>query len=124
MTGVQTCGSSDLPRLILADEPTAALDPAAAQVICRVLGMAVAGKTLVSVVHNTTLLSLLAERVIGLRQGRIVFDLPQAQLDDVQLAALYGGPSAPMRHRVDEHFKRRQHRWLHTDASAGRSPCR
>lgn len=112
------------PRLILADEPTAALDPAAAQEICRVLGTATAGATLVSVVHNTALLPLLAERVIGLQQGRIVFDLPQAQLDDVQLAALYGGPSIPARQRVDEHFKRRQHRWLHTDASAGRSPCR
>ena len=112
------------PRLILADEPTAALDPAAAQEICRALGTATAGATLVSVVHNTALLPLLAERVIGLRQGRIVFDLPRSQLDAAQLAALYGGPSAPMRHRVDEHFKRRQHRWLHTDASAGRSPCR
>ena len=112
------------PRLILADEPTAALDPAAAQEICRALGTATAGATLVSVVHNTALLPLLAERVIGLQQGRIVFDLPQAQLDDVQLAALYGGPSIPVRDRVDEHFKRRQHRWLHTDASAGRSPCR
>ena len=112
------------PRLILADEPTAALDPAAAQEICRALGTATAGATLVSVVHNTALLPLLAERVIGLQQGRIVFDLPQAQLDDVQLAALYGGPSIPIRDRVDEHVKRRQHRWLHTDASAGRSPCR
>ena len=112
------------PRLILADEPTAALDPAAAQEICRVLGTATAGATLVSVVHNTALLPLLAEWVIGLQQGRIVFDLPQAQLDDVQLAALYGGPSIPVRDRVDEHVKRRQHRWLHTDASAGRSPCR
>ena len=111
------------PRLILADEPTAALDPAAAQVICRVLGMAVAGKTLVSVVHNTTLLPLLAERVIGLRQGRIAFDLPQSQVDTRQLAALYGGPSVPVRDRVDEHFKRRQHTCLHPDASAGRSPC-
>ena len=112
------------PRLILADEPTAALDPAAAQEICRVLGMAAADKTLVSVVHNTALLPLLAERVIGLRQGRIAFDLPQSQVDTRQLAALYGGPSIPVRDRVDEHFKRRQHRWLHTDASAGRSPCR
>ena len=111
------------PRLILADEPTAALDPAAAQEICRVLGMAVAGKTLVSVVHNTTLLPLLAERVIGLRKGRIAFDLPQSQVDTRQLAALYGGPSVPVRDRVDEHFKRRQHTCLHPDASAGRSPC-
>jgi phosphonate transport system ATP-binding protein len=112
------------PRLILADEPTAALDPAAAQEICRVLGMAAAGKTLLSVVHNTTLLPLLAERVIGLRKGRIAFDLPQSQVDTRQLAALYGGPSVPVRDRVDEHFKRRQQTCLHPDTSAGRSPCR
>src|SRR5690606_35489990 len=82
------------PRLILADEPTAALDPAAAQEICRVLGTAAGDATLVAVVHNTALLPLLADRVIGLRQGRVVFDLPQAQVDEVQLAALYGsGPA-------------------------------
>ena len=91
------------PRLILADEPTAALDPAAAQEICRVLGSATAGATLVSVVHNTALLPLLADRVIGLRQGRVVFDLPQAQVDAAQLAALYGGASASTRANVAEH---------------------
>jgi phosphonate transport system ATP-binding protein len=35
------------------------------------------------VVHNPALLPLLADRVIGLRQGRIAFDLP------VALARLY-----------------------------------
>ena len=95
------------PRLILADEPTAALDPAAAQEICRVLGSATAGATLVSVVHNTALLPLLADRVIGLRQGRVVFDRAQSQVDAAQLAALYC-PSASMRANVaephDEHM--------------------
>ena len=97
------------PRLILADEPTAALDPSAAQEICRVLGTATAGATLVSVVHNTALLPLLADRVIGLRQGRVVFDLPQSQVDAAQLAALYGCPSASRPAKVaahpDEHMK-------------------
>ena len=96
------------PRLILADEPTAALDPAAAQEICRVLGTAAGEATLVSVVHNTALLPLLADRVIGLRQGRVVFDLAQSQVDAAQLAALYRGPSASMRANVaephDEHM--------------------
>lgn len=91
------------PRLILADEPTAALDPAAAQEICRVLGSATAGATLVSVVHNTALLPLLADRVIGLRQGRVVFDLAQSQVDAAQLAALYGGAAASTRANVAEH---------------------
>lgn len=77
------------PRLILADEPTAALDPAAADEVCRLLVQAARGATLLTVVHNTALLPMLADRVIGLRQGRIDFDLPVAQVDDRTLLALY-----------------------------------
>lgn len=77
------------PRLILADEPTASLDPVASADVCRLLRRAAAGATLVSVVHNPLLLPLLAERVIGLRRGRCVFDLPLAAVDEVTLAALY-----------------------------------
>ncbi len=77
------------PRLILADEPTAALDPAAAAEVCRLLVQAASGATLMTVVHNTTLLPLIADRVIGLRQGRIAFDLPIGDVDDRALLALY-----------------------------------
>jgi phosphonate transport system ATP-binding protein len=77
------------PRLILADEPTAALDPAAAAEVCHLLRQAAAGATLITVVHNPSLLPLLAERVIGLRQGRIAFDLPIAAVDDEKLVNLY-----------------------------------
>ena len=77
------------PRLILADEPTASLDPLAASEVCHLLAEAAAGSTLITVVHNPSLIPLLAERVLGLRQGRLVFDLPVAALDDHQLASLY-----------------------------------
>ena len=77
------------PRLILADEPTAALDPAGAGDVCRLLVQAAQDSTLLTVVHNTMLLSQLADRVIGLRQGRIAFDLPVAEVDDRALLALY-----------------------------------
>lgn len=78
------------PRLILADEPTAALDPQAAAEVCALLAAAAQGATLVSVVHNPTLLPPLAERVVGLRDGRIAFDLPLAQVGAPELARLYG----------------------------------
>lgn len=77
------------PRLILADEPTAALDPAAAGDVCQLLLNAAREATLLTVVHNTTLLTHLADRVIGLRQGRIAFDLPVGEVDDRALLALY-----------------------------------
>lgn len=77
------------PRLILADEPTAALDPSAAAEVCHLLRTAAAEATLITVVHNPSLLPLLADRVIGLRQGRIAFDLPIAAVDDEKLVNLY-----------------------------------
>ena len=77
------------PRLILADEPTASLDPSAALEVCDGLLRAAAGATLLTVVHNPALLPRLAQRVIGLRQGRCVFDLPTAAVDESTLAALY-----------------------------------
>jgi len=77
------------PRLILADEPTAALDPSAAAEVCQLLVEAARQATLISVVHNPVLLPLLAGRVIGLRQGRIAFDLPLNDLDHQELANLY-----------------------------------
>ena len=77
------------PKLILADEPTASLDPAAAGEVCHLLAQAARQATLISVVHNPSLLPLLADRVIGLKNGRIAFDLPLAAVDDQKLTNLY-----------------------------------
>ncbi len=77
------------PKLILADEPTAALNPAAASEVCHRLAQAARNATLISVVHNPSLLPLLADRVIGLKNGRIAFDLPLSTVDDQKLTNLY-----------------------------------
>ena len=77
------------PTLILADEPTAALDPSAAAEVCHLLRQVAAEATLITVVHNPSLLPLLADRVIGLKQGKIAFDLPTAAVNDEKLANLY-----------------------------------
>ncbi|MCV2369370.1 phosphonate ABC transporter ATP-binding protein [Roseateles oligotrophus] len=83
------------PRLILADEPTAALDPAAALEICELLARAAKdlNATLISVVHNTALLPLLGERVIGLRQAGLAFDLPVEAVGEPELQTLYRNDS-------------------------------
>ena len=88
------------PQLILADEPTAALDPAAAADVCHLLAKAAANVTLISVVHNPSLLAVLADRVIGLKQGAIAFDLPASQVGDDRLVRLY---------RPDERHEQHQH---------------
>lgn len=84
------------PRLLLADEPTAALDPAATRAVCDALCAlaAVPGRTLLTVVHDLDLLPWLATRVIGMAGGRVLFDRPLAEVTPAQLQALYQRPSA------------------------------
>jgi len=81
------------PQLVLADEPTAALDPAAAAQSCALLLQAAQQATLITVVHNTALLPLLADRVLGLRLGSVVFDLPTSHVNDTVLNQLYQTPA-------------------------------
>jgi len=83
------------PRLVLADEPTAALDPAATALACAALRRSAAGATLLTVVHQPSLLPLLATRVIGLAAGQIVFDRPLAAVDALLLDALYASSDRP-----------------------------
>lgn len=90
------------PRVILADEPTAALDPTAATEVCGLLVEAARTATLITVVHNPTLVPLLAQRVIGLRDGRVVFDRPAESLDAQCLDDLYRGLAAILPGVVDD----------------------
>lgn len=77
------------PALILADEPTAALDPIAARDTCELLKRVSEGRTLISVLHNEALVPMLANRVIGLKAGRIVLDCPVDGQLEQRLSALY-----------------------------------
>jgi phosphonate transport system ATP-binding protein len=78
------------PRLVLADEPTASLDPASAREVCHLLCDSAAQATLITVVHHIDLLPWLADRVIGLRDGKLVFDQALSTLDATAFDALYG----------------------------------
>lgn len=77
------------PQLVLADEPTAALDPTAADEVCELLVKSTQNSTLITVVHNVSLVPLLSHRVIGLKAGKLVLDCPSAQLSPQQLESLY-----------------------------------
>ena len=77
------------PRLVLADEPTAHLDPTSARRFGTLLAGLPADVTTVTVVHDTALLADLGTRVIGLRHGEIAFDRAASTIEPAELRSLY-----------------------------------
>lgn len=79
------------PRVLLADEPVASLDPAAAHEIMRLLRRLAAEENLavLCVLHQVELAYEYADRVVGIRDGRIVFDLPCGDLPRDVVRQLY-----------------------------------
>ncbi|WP_165675594.1 phosphonate ABC transporter ATP-binding protein [Metapseudomonas otitidis] len=79
------------PELLLADEPVSAMDPVLAdhtlETLCRHAGER--GVTLVASLHAVELALAHFPRVIGVRDGRLAFDLPAAQVTPERLDALY-----------------------------------
>jgi tungstate transport system ATP-binding protein len=72
-------------QVLLLDEPTASLDPAAKRDVERLMAeFAEAGMTLIFSSHNLGQVKRLASRVVYLEQGRLVADLPTA--------AFFNGP--------------------------------
>ena len=63
------------PALLLADEPTGALDTAAGEEIGQLLaGLNQSGQTLMLVTHNPDLAARYARRVISVTDGRVTSD--------------------------------------------------
>ncbi|MFN0115126.1 MAG: phosphonate ABC transporter ATP-binding protein [Paracoccaceae bacterium] len=71
------------PRLILADEPDASLDPQSGEDVMRLLsGLArEEGLTLIVVSHRLEHATAFSDRIIGLADGRIALDMPAAGAD-------------------------------------------
>ncbi len=90
------------PQILLVDEPTASLDPKTSRQIMRLLLEVCAERNLAAIVniHDVSLAQQFAQRVVGLRAGRIVFDGPPSRLDEAALTAIYGEEdwSATIRH--------------------------
>jgi phosphonate transport system ATP-binding protein len=78
------------PDLILADEPTASLDPTRADDVMRLLaGLATETTTVIASVHAFDLARQHFDRLVGLRHGRLQFDLPAGDVTDGDGDALY-----------------------------------
>src|SRR4029450_732890 len=68
-------------KVILADEPVASLDPESAATVLKSLRPAVsAGVAVVASLHQVHLARAYADRIVALREGRIVEDTPTSQL--------------------------------------------
>lgn len=79
------------PRLLLADEPVSALDPQLAGSVLSLLREVAAerGIPVLMSLHLPDLARTHADRIIGLRHGRVVLDSRVDQLDDTALTRLY-----------------------------------
>lgn len=80
------------PEIILADEPVAALDPVTAKVVMddfKRINETLNISVLINI-HHVDLALEYAQRVIGIRQGKIVYDGPASQVDEGVLSAIYG----------------------------------
>jgi len=79
------------PRLILADEPVASLDPATARMVLSLLRQVCRedGITAVVSLHQVDLAISFADRMIGLARGEILFDQKPAEIGSNDLERLY-----------------------------------
>ena len=79
------------PSVLLADEPVASVDPARAEALIRLLIRVASeeGWGLVVSLHSPELVRAHFDRVIGLRDGAVVFDRPARAVTEEDFEALY-----------------------------------
>jgi phosphonate transport system ATP-binding protein len=80
------------PDMLLVDEPTASLDPKTSRQIMRLICELCAERNLAAIVniHDVNLAQMFVQRIVGLRQGRVVFDGAPAALNPEVLTRIYG----------------------------------
>lgn len=79
------------PALILADEPVSSLDPKLSRVVLDILKRVCREDKITALVslHTLELTREYADRIVGLRAGRIVFDGPAGELTETVVEEIY-----------------------------------
>lgn len=79
------------PLVILADEPISSLDPARSREIMDLLCnlCAQAHRTLIVSLHDVEIAMKYCDRIIALRQGKILFDAPTTHISPTMISDLY-----------------------------------
>lgn len=81
------------PKIILADEPVASLDPVTAKQVMddfRRINREMNISVLINI-HHVDLALQYADRVIGIKAGEVVYDGPTSEVNEAVLAEVYGG---------------------------------
>lgn len=83
--------------IILADEPVASLDPVTSNKVLSDLKMIneTMGRTVIVNIHSVELAKHYASRIIGLQDGKLVFDGTPSELTDEKLKEIYKGNFVP-----------------------------
>lgn len=86
------------PKLLLADEPIASLDPLSANIVMQQLHMVSSEKKLTCIVnlHQVEYAKKYATRIIGIKKGKVVFDGIPSQLSDEMVRYIYEGKESQM----------------------------
>lgn len=81
------------PEVVLADEPVASLDPKISRDILALIRDAARERntTVMCSLHQVDLAREFGDRIVGMRDGRIVFDGTPAEFTDERVEALYHG---------------------------------
>jgi phosphonate transport system ATP-binding protein len=82
------------PKLLLADEPIASLDPKSSEIVMECLTRVTRQSGLCCIVnlHQVDFAKKYADRVIGFRLGEVVFDGTPEQLTDAMIHQIYNVP--------------------------------
>ncbi len=80
------------PDILLVDEPTASLDPKTSRQIMRLITELCEEQQLAAIIniHDVALAQMFSERIVGLREGSIVYDGSPDDLNPDVLTEIYG----------------------------------
>ncbi|MFC5387397.1 phosphonate ABC transporter ATP-binding protein [Aquamicrobium segne] len=80
------------PKLLLLDEPTASLDPSTSRQIMQLAQGVIEEQKMPALIniHDVSLARAFCDRIIGMRDGELVFDGAPAELTHARLVDIYG----------------------------------
>ena len=90
------------PKILLVDEPTSSLDPKTSEAVMALITELCAEERIPALIniHDVPLARRFARRVLGIHEGRVVFEGGPAALHRAALDRIYGGATAELEEAV------------------------